>query len=484
MEVVIGIDLGTQGVRAVAVTKSGALAANADQNLPMQAAYHATGLHEQDPTIWWECTHSCLRRLISALPQSTSIEGVCIDSTSGSLVLVNDRGEVLMPAIMYNDTRSSPYVDQVHEAGRSLEQRLGYSFSASFALPKMVWVRHEKPDLMAKPMRFISETDFIVGKLSGTWQHSDFSNMLKFGYDLLEMRWPSFIETQLGIPLEALPEVVPPGTPITAVSSQGSAETRLPTGTPIIAGATDGTAAQISSGAVGVGAWNAALGTTLVLKGITDQLLIDPLQRIYCHRHPEEGWMPGGASNTGADWITADYPGTDPEALNLKAQEVVPTSLLRYPLLQPGERFPFASAQARGFILGSYAEEIEAYAAGLEGVALIEKLAFDTLAEIGAPVTDTIHITGGGARSSLWSHIRASVLDKKLLRPQIAHAGMGAALLAARAVWFNSLQEAVKEIVHIDQEFSPIPEWRGAYQDKYQKFRAELLKRGYLRAVL
>jgi sugar (pentulose or hexulose) kinase len=480
MKIVIGIDLGTQGVRVLAVDPQGQLLGIVEEKLPKGSVRRQAGLHEQDVHTWWPYTCRCIRQLVNTLPQNGTIEGVSVDSTSGSLVVIDQKGDPLHPAIMYNDKRSAPYVAAARKAGRALEQELGYSISSSFALPKMMWVLKEQPELDPKQLRFRSETDFIVGKLSGSYHHSDFSNMLKFGYHLLAMQWPDFIEDELGVPLVALPNVTSPGSQIATVSTEASVETGLPTGVPILAGATDGTAAQVSSGAVEVGSWNSALGTTLVLKGITKDLLIDEQQRIYCHRHPETGWMPGGASNTGADWIAEDYPNIDPESLNQKASGKIPTSIIRYPLLQTGERFPFSSEEASGFISGKPGDDIEVYAAGLEGVALLEKLAYDTLAEIGAPVSDSIHITEGGSRSALWSEIRASVLNKTLLRPKIGQAGMGAAILAARGVWFDSLGEAAKAMVQLEDEFHPNSDWIESYQNKYQLFVAELARRGYL----
>lgn len=481
MEVTIGIDLGTQGVRTLAIDQRGQLLGHAQERLPRHGTRDQAGLHEQDPSTWWQCTARCLRATVDQLPREVMIAGLAVDSTSGSLVVTDLSGTPVCPAIMYNDTRSQSFVPEVKRAGSTLEASLGYAFNASFALPKMVWALRSLPGLATQQAhRFMSETDFLVGKLSGSFHRSDFSNMLKFGYDLLSMSWPEFLERDLGIHRSALPEVVAPGTCIARVCAEAQAITGIPGGTPIMAGATDGTAAQIASGACEVGAWNSALGTTLVLKGITSELLVDAQQRIYCHRHPEAGWMPGGASNTGADWIPKEYPGAQPAVLDREAEGSVPTSLLRYPLLKQGERFPFSSDRARGFLVGEPVDEQERYASGLEGVALLERLAFDTMEEIGVQLPDAIHITEGGARSELWSNIRASTLDRILLRPKIGQAGLGAAVLAARGVWFDTLSAASQAMVEIDSEFTPTPAWVEAYRIKYERFLSELRSRGYV----
>lgn len=479
MKVVLGVDLGTQGVRILAVDQRGIVAAAAQEALPGALSGLPPGWHAQDAETWWQAVAACLRRLISLLPTGTQIKSVCINSTSGTLVPLDASGMPLYPALMYNDSRSQPYVAEVSQAGAVLENKLGYAFNASFALPKTIWLMREQSEVFAGLRYLASPTDFIVGRLSGDYGVSDTSNALKSGYDLVEGSWPSFIEQELGIPLERLPRVVLPGQQIAKVNDRGAEASGVPTGTPLVSGATDGTAAQIASGAVTPGAWNSTLGTTLVIKGITCELVIDPLRRIYCHRHPEGWWMPGGASNTGAEWIKTEYAGTDPAEMDKLATAHIPSKVVRYPLVRKGERFPFSNPEAEGFWLGQPASREEAYAAGLEGLALLERLAFETLAEIGAAVGEQIYVTGGGARSGVWLKVRASTLRRKLLRPAVSETAMGAALLAAAGVWYDSLSQAAKAMVRVEAEFEPDEELVGVYEQKYTIFVEEMRKRGY-----
>ena len=482
MDVVIGVDLGTQGARAIAVDRTGVQVASAREALPSAAVVAAAPGegHEQNPEHWWRAVSACLRGLTGSLTPGSSVSGVAVDSTSGTILPVNDDGEPLGPALMYNDARARDLVPKVREAGADVEARLGFIFDASFALPKILWLARERPAVFARARRFVHAADFIVGRLTGDYGMSDWSNALKTGYDLLEGRWPAFIQRDLGIPLEKLPRVAAPGTLIGRVHAQGAASTGLPEGTPVLAGATDGTAAQIASGAVGPGAWNSTLGTTLVIKGITKGLVIDPAGRIYSHRHPEGWWMPGGASNTGAEWVEREFPGADLQDLGARAAGRVPSSIVRYPLVRRGERFPFRNPDAEGFALGSPSDSLDAFAAGLEGVALLERLAYETLIEMGAPVGELIHVTGGASRSDVWLRIRASALGRTLLRPVISETAMGAALLAASAVWFDTLSRAAREMVRVDMAVDPDRSLAAAYADAYQRFVSELSRRGYL----
>ncbi len=480
VDVVVGVDLGTQGVRAVAVDHHGALIAAVKERLPPSVEGLPPGWHEQDPEAWWAAVSSCLRRLAASLPARAAVDGIAVDSTSGTILPVDPRGRPLHPALMYNDGRSWDLVPQVRAVGASLESRLGYTFDASFALPKILWLARNRPDVFARSAHVVHAADFIVGRLCGDYGVSDHSNVLKSGFDLLEGRWPAFIQRELGIPIERLPSVVAPGTPLSSVDGQGAAATGLATGTPILAGATDGVAAQIASGAVEPGAWNSSLGTTLIVKGITERLIIDPEGRIYSHRHPEGWWMPGGASNTGAEWIEREFPDRDLAGIDAQAAVRLPTGLVRYPLARRGERFPFRRQDAEGFTVGDPADAIERYAAGLEGLAFLERLAYDTLQAIGVPVGTRIHATGGGSRSDVWLRVRASALGRALVRPTIAEAAMGAALLAASGVWFGRLSEAVRAMVTAEVVVEPEASLQDTYQHTYRVFLAELRRRGYL----
>lgn len=483
-EVVIGIDVGTQGARVLAVSPRGGVISSAEEKFDVAPRQLPAGWFEQDALGWWQAVSAGLRRTITGLPAGAQVSGLAVDSTSGTLLAVDASGSPLHPALMYNDSRSHALVAEVRQAARELEAKLGYAFGASFGLPKILWLMRERPDIAARAARFIHATDFIVGRLTGEYGITNSSDALKSGYDLIDGAWPAFIERDLGVPLAKLPAVVAPGTFVSRVSGQAAAETGLARGTPVYGGATDGTAAQIASGAVEPGAWNTSLGTTLVVKGITRALLLDPLGRIYSHRHPEGWWMPGGASNTGAEWIVREHPGRDLKQLDAAAAERLPTRLVRYPLARTGERFPFVRPQASGFTAAAHADavldEVEAFAAGLEGTAMLERLAYDTLSGIGAAVGDRIHATGGSARSEVWLRIRASVLKRTLVRPRVSETAMGAAMLAASGCWFGSLTRAAQAMAQADLLVEPDAPLSSAYEEKYQRFLEELGRRGYI----
>jgi D-ribulokinase len=256
--------------------------------------------------------------------------------------------------------------------------------------------------------------------------------------------------------------------------------TGIPEGTPVIAGMTDGCAAQLGAGALRVGSWNSVLGTTLVLKGVTEELLRDPAGVVYSHRGPDGGWLPGGASSAGAGVLSARFPGRDLEALGRQAAGREPASVVAYPLVSRGERFPFTAPEAQGFLVGTPADEVDEYAALLQGVAFVERLCFDYLDLLGAPTDGELSLTGGGARSRYWCQLRADVLGRAVRLPANAEAGLGMAVLAAAAVTGRRAAEVAGEMVHVREVLKPRPDRVRRFREPYLRLVNELCRRGWL----
>jgi sugar (pentulose or hexulose) kinase len=518
----LGLDIGTQGARALvcAVPERGEAPAGdkapAREGQVSQVVARATqpfppdavppdllpGYAEQLPRAWWQAAVACLRQVTAQVPPET-IQALSVTSTSGTLCLLDEDGEPLLPALMYNDARAGDEAVEVQAAGAGLAARLGYRFNPSFALSKLLWLARHRPDVVDQARYIAHAADFLVGRLSGIYDITDYSNALKTGYDLSPQegggfadQWPDFIADQLKLPVEKLPRVVAPGEVVGAVTAQAAEVTGLCPGTLVVAGMTDGCAAQIAAGAVAPGDWNSTLGTTLVIKGVTEQLLRDPDGRIYSHRHPDGYWLPGGASNVGGEILAHRFPEADLVALDRRAADLSPTGFVAYPLARRGERFPFVHPEAEGFVLpfpsvpgqssGRAAtsqgiDQATLYTAYLEGVAYVERLAYETLESLGATVGDVIRAAGGGARSDVWLQIRADVLNRRLLRPVETGAAMGAAILAASRTHYAGVIPATRAMVQVERSVQPRPALVKRYTERYQCCRAACAERGYLR---
>ncbi|MEV5750754.1 FGGY family carbohydrate kinase [Actinoallomurus sp. NPDC052308] len=471
-EVWLGVDLGTQSVRVVAVTATGRIAGAGAEPL---TGRREAGRHEQDPEEWWRATAAACGRALRDVPPG-AVRAVAVDGTSGTILLTGDDGTPLTPGLMYDDTRATEEARRADEAGAAVWAELGYRrMQPAWALPKLLWLldRHEGP------ARLAHQVDFVNRRLAGHAVPADLSNALKTGAHLIEETWPAQVMDALGIPAGTLPELVRPGTPIGTVCAAATEATGIPRGTPIIAGMTDGCAAQLGAGRLTVGSWNSVLGTTLVLKGVSEELVHDPYGAVYSHRAPDGEWLPGGASSTGAGVLARDFAGRDLRELDRLAERHEPSRALAYPLVSEGERFPFAAPDARGFLLGSTGDEADDYAAILQGVAYLERLCFDHLDLLGAPTGGDITFTGGAARSPYWCRLRADVLGRSVILPADPEAALGAAVLAASPG--RRVAEVAAEMVAVRETIDPGPR-ADRFDDGYLRLVGELERRGWLPA--
>jgi D-ribulokinase len=468
----IGIDIGTQSVRVVLVEEDGTVADSA--SAPLTSVRSDDVRHEQDPEAWWEAVGGAASEVTGGL-DGGEVDGLAICSTSGTTLLADEGGRPLTPAIMYNDGRASEEARVAQEAGEEVWDSLGYRISSSYALPRLLWfLRHGRGKGASRMMH---SADFVASKLAGEPVATDWSHALKTGYDLVNERWPEEVMERLEVPVELLPPVVRPGTQIGEVVSSASGHTGIPTRTPIRAGMTDSCAAQISAGALEEGSWNSVLGTTLALKGVTPKLLRDPGGVVYCHRHPDGGWLPGGASSTGAGIISEMFPEADLDDLNERADRRGPSTAVFYPLASRGERFPFAAPEARSFWEGEPEDEADRFRAVLEGVAFVERLCFVYLESLGASVSGPVSSTGGGAKSRLWSQIRADVLGVPVVVPRSSEGSVGMAILARAGD--GSVAETASRMSQKEWEFEP-----GAADERlaenFGRLMSAFVERGYI----
>ncbi|MFC5632628.1 FGGY-family carbohydrate kinase [Streptomyces bullii] len=428
----LGVDLGTQSVRVLLVTSDGTLLGAG--SAPLRGRRDGIR-HEQDPGQWWEalCTasHCALGRAAGV-----RIGGLAVCGTSGTVLLTDGAGHPVSPALMYDDGRAAA------EAARA--RRAGLAVQDTWALPKALWlvreyggeVRAGGPGERAygSRLRLAHQPDLIVARLTGKPPPADSSHALKTGYDLERDVWPEAVLTGLGLPDGLLPDVVRPGTRLGEVVPAAGAATGIPAGTPVIAGMTDGCAAQIASGALRPGAWNAVLGTTLVLKGAARDPVRDPTGVVYNHRAPDGTWLPGGASSVGAGALSAAFPEADPAVMDARAAAFEPSGALAYPLVSPGERFPFLAPDATPLLLGEPADDADRWAALLQGVGLAERLCLDYLHHLGAPLDGPLTFTGGAARSTYWNQLRTDILGRPARVPEQTEPALGMAALAAYGV--------------------------------------------------
>jgi sugar (pentulose or hexulose) kinase len=481
----LGVDIGTQGCRGVAVDSSGRHLAAAEVPL---AGRRQDGRHEQDPLGWVNATFGVLHAVRGQLTAQDGapddhdphIGGLAICATSGTMLVADDRLHPLTAGIMYDDARAAPQAARLGDVWAECAQRNGYHVQPTWALPKLAWCCESQPSTRAG--RLFHVADYVGSHLAGVPLPTDSSHALKSGYDLVRDGWPAEEFERAGIPATMLPPVARPGTVVGGIGAEAAELTGIPIGTPIVAGMTDGCASQIAAGTVHVGQWNSALGTTLVLKGVSRDLIRDPDGAVYSHRHPDGGWFPGGASSSGSAALAAAFPGVDPAELDRWAEPLLPTEVIAYPLASRGERFPFVRPDAEPFRSGMPGSEAELAAALLQGVAFVERLCLSHLTDLGADTSGTLSFTGGATASGLWNQLRADVLGREIRLPLHPEAAAGMAIVAAAQG--GSVADAAGAMVTVHRMVEPRADRSARWHEIYLAMVDELERRGYIRASL
>ncbi len=474
----IGMDIGTQGARVVLMDAVGNTVATKEEVFPL----NSQSREEQSPEQWWASCMASLKALCRDVKNNIdlrSVKSIGITSTSGTIIPLDKQNEPLHNAIMYSDGRSAAEATICKEAARASGTKAFSAFNASCGLPKMLWFINTFPEKVAQIGSFIHAADFITGRLSGNFSVTDYTNALKSGFDLHRLQWPEYIFQSLPIQKSWLQQVVPSGEPIGTLREALAHDTGLPSTVVITAGMTDGCASQVASGAVNLGDWNTTIGTTLVVKGVTKTEINDPAGAIYCHRHPQGYWMPGGASNTGADWVSRLFGDADINALNATAASLIPTKHSAWPLLQTGERFPFVAPDAKGFAPESLPEAV-LFAAYMEGVAYIERYAYERIKALSGEDIAQVFTAGGGSNSDTWLTIRSNVLNLPLRKMKNVSGAAGAAVLAASRTHFANIVEAAREMIQAEKVILPESALASQYEEGYRQFIHVLKQKGYI----
>ena len=425
----IGIDLGTSGCRAIAIDSSGKVIAQSKFTYSNQLQHQ-----QQTPHDWWQATQSVLQDIM-ALVKHQHIQAIAVDGTSGTVLLCDDAGQPLSPALRYDDQRAKPQAEYL----KSYAPKNSVVLSATSGLAKVLWLlEHHKPE---ENFHIVHQADWIAGQLSKNFAISDFNNVLKTGFDPVNKIWPLWLKdlfSEHKINLTCLPKVVSPGTVISNINPHIASELGLPIDVEIIAGTTDSTAAfmasSVNSGGLNkVGQAVTSLGSTLVLKVVSNFPINDPAHGVYSQPYGEH-WLVGGASNTGG--AVLKYYFSDEEMLTMTKQ-LKPdsaTNLNYYPLIETGERFPVNNPNLAPRITPKVKDDVVFFQGLLEGIAEIEHTGYKLLEELGAPYPTSVFTAGGGAKNTAWQHIRKNKLDIPVTVAPHTAAAYGVALLAAKII--------------------------------------------------
>jgi len=417
---VIGLDLGTSGVRAVAVDASGQILGLGEAKLP---ATKATGARrEQSPEDWWNGCRTALDQL-SQQVDLTGARAIAVDATSGTILPVDNHNRPLALARMYDDADTGDLAAKIKTLAPRESAAHGATSPAARALE---WTK------LPRLHCILHQADWINGCLGATNWQTDENNALKTGYDPVSREWPDWLRA-FGLSPGILPEVVPVGTPIGQVSAQAAIALGIPEGITIAAGTTDGCATFLASGATQPGEASTALGSTIVLKLLSDRPIFAPELGIYSHRIGDT-WLAGGASNCGGKTLLQFFSAEQLAGLEASLDPTKPTGTDYYPLPSVGERFPVSDPNLAPRLTPRPSDDAQFLQGIYEAFTRIEQSGFAKLAVLGGPALRNVRHAGGGSRSTAWMTLRAQALGVPQLPAWSEEAAAGATRLAWRSL--------------------------------------------------
>ncbi len=417
--VFLGIDLGTSGIRACLVDEQGHELAQARTPLSPSLS-DQLGKAAQAPADWWRATLETIDQLPAG--HLRDLAALSVDGTSGTLVLCGQDGEPLGPAMMYNDRRATTEAAMLEQ----IAPPEAAVHSPTSALAKLMYLLAQDG---SGARHALHQADWIAFRLGAPLGVSDENNALKLGYDPVQRSWPGWLQ-KTGVPLRLFPRVVPVGaqngelTP--ALRDRWGCAHRVH----IKAGTTDSNAATLATGIREIGEAATALGSTLVLKILSDQPVFAAAYGVYSHRLGDR-WLAGGASNSGGAVLRQFFDDQQLAELSQRIDPGLDSGLDYYPLPSPGERFPTNDEDLPPRLFPRPPDEAEFLQGLLEGIARIELAGYQRLHELGAPWPTRIVTTGGGARNATWRAIRERLLGVPVETAAHTEAAFGSALVAA-----------------------------------------------------
>jgi xylulokinase len=472
--IMIGLDVGTTGVKALAVSPTGLVLASAEEEYPLSTP--RPGWAEQDPEDWWQASEQALADISEELGkrgENAEVAGIGLSGQMHGLVCLDSRQRVLRPAILWNDQRTAAECAEIEQriGLERLIELTGNRALPGFTAPKLLWLRRHEPGVYRRIRHVLLPKDYVRLRLTGELaiDVADASGTLLF--DVARRRWSEEVLEALELPAEWLP----PALESPEVSGRTSG------GVAVAAGAGDQQAGALGVGVDRPGPLSVVLGTSGVVFTALDSYAHDAEARVhaFCHAAPET-WEAMGVMLSAAGslrWLRdLVFPGRPYEELTAAAESWRPgvEGLTFLPYLQ-GERTPHADPNARGAFVGlsTVHDRGALVRAVLEGVAFGLRDSLELLRELGVR-PELGRVSGGGARSALWLEIVASVLDLPLELTAVEEgAAYGAALLGGVAGGlFADPHEAVRACVRARERVEPNPEWMEIYERGYARYRA------------
>ena len=471
----IGVDLGTSALKLVMMKGNGELVKTVSKEYPLY--FPRSGWSEQNPTDWFSAVKEGLKELAACADEK--IAGISFGGQMHGLVILDKDDNVLRPAILWNDGRSTEETDYLNNViGKEKLSKLTANIAfAGFTAPKILWVKNNEPEIFEKIAKIMLPKDYISYMLSGNFStdYSDASGMLLL--DVKNKKWSKEMIDICSISEDMLPKLYESYEAVGTIKSELAKELGLNEGIKIVAGAGDNAAAAIGTATVGEGACNISLGTSGTVFISSKNFGVDSFNALHSFAHADGNYHLMGCMLSAAScnkwWMeeilkTKDFAKEQSNIDNLGENNVF---FLPYLM---GERSPHNDPDAAGTFIGMRMDtkREDMTLAVFEGVTFALRDSLEVARSLGIKIEKTM-ICGGGAKSPLWKKLVANILNVEVDVPVSEEGpGFGAAILAAVGCGeYESVEKAAKSIIKIKEKIKPEADLVVKYEEKYQKFK-------------
>ena len=471
----IGVDLGTSALKLVMMKGNGELVKTVSKEYPLY--FPRSGWSEQNPTDWFSAVKEGLKELAACADEK--IAGISFGGQMHGLVILDKDDNVLRPAILWNDGRSTEETDYLNNViGKEKLSKLTANIAfAGFTAPKILWVKNNEPEIFEKISKIMLPKDYISYMLSGNFStdYSDASGMLLL--DVKNKKWSKEMIAICSISEDMLPKLYESYEAVGIIKPELAKELGLNEGIKIVAGAGDNAAAAIGTATVGEGACNISLGTSGTVFISSKNFGVDNFNALHSFAHADGNYHLMGCMLSAAScnkwWMeeilkTKDFAKEQNNIDNLGENNVF---FLPYLM---GERSPHNDPDAAGTFIGMRMDtkREDMTLAVFEGVTFALRDSLEVARSLGIKIEKTM-ICGGGAKSPLWKRLVANILNVEVDVPMSEEGpGFGAAILAAVGCGeYESVEDAAKSIIKIKEKIKPEANLVVKYEEKYQKFK-------------
>lgn len=487
MSIFLVIDLGTTGIKISLIDENGNIITDGYRSYPILSPY--PGYAEQEPEKWWESFLDICQEIRSKDPENMKrIKAIGICGQMHTNVLLDEKMQVLRPAITWMDQRSHKIVQRISQNKKDAHFIFNNTcnfITTTYTAPQLLWIKENEPDIWLKTRHILIAKDYLKYKITGEMMidYSEASGTLLF--DVKNCRWSDDVFSYFGIPTSLFPPANYSDVIMGKVSKEVSELTGISEGIPVANGSSDNSAAALGSGMVKGGQGTVIIGTAGVVSVCSDKTLIDEKQRTLCWNYClRDKWITLGILQTAGEslnWLKNCFDSNeelreeeDIFSIYNKLIKDIPDGadgLIFLPYLN-GERTPYWDPYARGVFFGInlFSKKAHFIKAVMEGVSYALRNNLETVESLGIKI-DELTAVGGGSKSLFWLDILGKILKKPINTVKITDTGLvGNMLIAGKAIGFySSIEDKVKDIIKYERQINH-PQKNELYEKQYKIF--------------